>query len=97
MVIQSVFLKLFPGFAAGEHQFFHFLFIFFFFFQVEHGTEHMVPQGGTYAKAPVFIFIMMQVVIAPQSFHPPEWRIPGMDRIVHGSVDQVSKHEAGEE
>ncbi len=33
-------------------------------------------------------------MVAPQRFHPPERRVPGMDGVMHGSVEQVAQNES---
>lgn len=79
-----------------KHQLLHFLLIFFLSFQIEHSTKYMIPEGGTHAETLVFIFIVMQVVIAPESLHPFKRRVPGMNGIVHRTIKKVTNHEARE-
>jgi hypothetical protein len=45
----------------------------------------------------VFIFVMMQVMVTPETFHPLEWRIPRVDSVVHGSIHQVTEDKPGKE
>ena len=73
-----------------KHQLPHFLFVLFLFFQIEHGTKDVIPNRAADTKALVLVFIMMKVMIAPQRFHPFEWRIPGMNGIMHSSIHQVT-------
>ena len=56
----------------------------------------MVPERRTDTKSHVSILIMVEVVIAPVISHPLEWRAPGVDSVVNGSIEQVSQHKAGE-
>ena len=45
----------------------------------------------------MFVLIVVKMVVAPQGFHPFERRIPGMDRIVHATIEEIAKHKAGKE
>ncbi len=56
----------------------------------------MIPDGGTDAETLVVVFVVVQVVIAPESFHPFKRRIPGMDRVVHATVHQVTQDKTRE-
>src|SRR5437868_5969157 len=80
-----------------EHQFLHFLFVFLLFFQVEHGSEHMIPQCGTYSITIVLVLVVMEMMIAPQGFHPFKWRIPRVNSIMHGPIHEVAEYKARKE
>ena len=79
-----------------EHQFLHFLLVFFFVLEIEHGAKDMIPYGGAYTITIVFIFVMMKMMITPKRFHPLERRVPGMNRIMHRSIHEISKKKTGE-
>ena len=57
----------------------------------------MVPKGSAYAEAFMLVLVMMQVMVPPQGLHPAEGRIPGMNGIMHGAIQQVTQYKAGEE
>src|SRR5688572_2047270 len=57
----------------------------------------MIPDRGTYAKALVFVLIMMKMMITPETFHPFKWRIPCMDSIMHSAIHKITKKKTGEE
>src|SRR5438445_7982304 len=40
---------------------------------------------------------MMQVMVAPERFHPFERRVPGVDGIVHAAIEEIPKHKTGPE
>jgi hypothetical protein len=61
---------------------------------IESGAEHAVPQGGAYAEAFMIVFVMMQVMIAPQCLHPFEGRRPCMYGVVHAGIYQVAQYKA---
>ena len=82
----TIFRKKIDG-DGLEHQLLHLLLVLFLLFQVEHGAEDPVPDRAAYTKTFMIILVMMQVVIAPQWFHPSERRIPGMNGIVHGAIE----------
>ena len=84
-------------FLLCEHQLLNFLLVFLLTLQIEHGAENMVPKGGAHAEAIVFIFIVMEMMIAPKTLHPLEGRVPGVNGIVHAAIHQVSEYEAREE
>jgi len=69
-----------------KHQFLHLLLIFLFFFQIEHRTEHPVPDGAAHPEAFMLVLVMMQMMVPPQRLHPFERRVPGMDRIMHAAI-----------
>ncbi len=71
-------------------EFLYFLLVLLDVFEVKHGAEDMVPECRTHPKSHVSILIMVQVMIAPVIPHPLEWRAPGMDSIVDGSIEQVA-------
>jgi hypothetical protein len=61
--------------------------------------SNMVPntwsQRVDETPKPFFlVFVMMQVVVAPQRLHPFKRRVPGMDGVMHGSIQQVAQHKA---
>ena len=39
----------------------------------------------------------MQVMVAPERFHEPERRVPGVDGVVHAAVHEVTQEETREE
>ena len=45
----------------------------------------------------MFILVMMKMVITPERLHPLEWGIPGVNRVMHRTIHEISKNEAGEE
>src|SRR5258707_819214 len=85
------------GGDRSVHQLLYFLFILFFFFEVEHGAEDPVPNGAAYAKALMFVLVMVQVMVAPKGFHPFKGRVPGVDGIVHAAIEQVAQYKPRKE
>src|SRR6185437_4098570 len=45
----------------------------------------------------MIVLVMMKVVVTPKGLHPFEGGIPGVDRIVHSSIEQIAQHEARKE
>src|SRR5829696_5867477 len=83
--------------TGGKHQLLHFLLILFLFLKIEHGSEHVVPDGGAHPEATLFVFIMMQVMVAPERLHPFKWRVPGVNGVMHGAVHQITEYKTREE
>jgi len=79
------------------HQLFHLLFVLFFLFEIEHGTEDAIPNGAAYPESFMIVLVMVEVMVAPKGFHPFEWRVPGVDGIVHATIQKITHHETWEE
>jgi len=88
-----------PTKNAGEliHQLLYLLLVLFFLFQIEHGAEDAVPEGAADAISFVLVLVVVQMMITPEWLHPFEGRVPGMDRIMHAAIQEITQHKAGEE
>src|ERR1044072_8528108 len=94
IVCWTALVVLFPVFF--KHQFLYLFLILLLFIEVEHSAKDMIPKRGAYTKSLVIVFVVMQVMISPQGFHPFERRVPRMNSIVHSAIHEVSQNKTRE-